>query len=617
MSQRHGILGHGGAQLAVLPDCEPAIAVARRLETPSTRTVPHPSGRPWLIGQWADDEITTAVAGDTRLAIIGCSPITAAALTDEAGRLRDLPALDRLARSMVGSAHLIGAQGGEMRVQGTASGLRLVFHTRLDGITVAADRADLLASLTEADLDERQVAARLLWPVPHPLPDTPVWHGVDAVPADSYLLVGQDGWSSRISRWWTPPQPRRSLAEQAPVIAEALTAAVDARTRGGGVVSADLSGGLDSTSICFLAARGEADLVASTWPGRDPADDDLDWAWRAAAHLPDVEHVVWPAEQSPLVYEKLLEVDDALDEPTIGVLDRARVLSHIPGLVAKGSRIHLTGIGGDHVAWSSEAHFHTLLRRRPLFAIRQLRGFRALFNWPLGGMVRALADSRSYRRWLTDAAADLRAPAPPTVAGALGWGVQPRMFDWATPHAVAGARSVLLDAAGTAEPLAPDRGQHADLEQIRDGTRIIRQWDQMCAREGLPMASPFLDDRVIEACLAVRPEERVTPWRYKPLLVEAMSGLVPAECLTRTSKAQAATDAAAGLREHRGDLLALWQDSRLAQLGLVDADQLAALAQRPGTPELRKAILYSTIGCEVWLRTLPAGGREPVVTGDS
>lgn len=617
MSQRHGTWGHGGASFAVLPDCEAATAVAPLLQTPDARTLFHDSGRPWLIGQWADDEITTAQSGDIRIAIIGCSAITVAALTAEAEQLHDLSALDRLAGTMVGSAHLIAARDGELRVQGTASGLRLVFHTRVRGVTVAADRADLLASLIDADLDDRQVAARLLWPVPHPLPETPAWHGVSAVPPDSYLHVGRGGGSYRVSRWWSPPEPVRPLATQAPLIGEALTAAVDARTRGGGVVSADLSGGLDSTSMCFLAARGDAGLIASTWPGRDPADDDLVWAQRAAALLPGVEHVVWPAEESPLVYEKLLDIDDQLDEPTIGMMDRARVLHHLPLLAAKGSRLHLTGIGGDHLAWSSEAHFHTLLRRRPLFALRQLRGFRALFNWPHGGMVRALADTRSYRRWLADAADNLRAPAPSPAIGALGWSEPPRMFDWVTPQAVDAARGVLLDASRSAEPLAPTRGQHADLEQIRDVTRIIRQWDQMSARVGLPMASPFLDDRVIEACLAVRPDDRVTPWRYKPLLVAAMQGLVPNDCLARTSKAQAATDAAAGLREHRGDLLALWEDSRLAQRGLVDADQLVALAHRPATPELRKAILYSTIGCEVWLRTLPAGGREPVVTGRS
>lgn len=615
MSQRHGGWGHGEPHFAVLPDCEAATAVAPLLKTPEGRTLHHRSGRPWLVGQWADDEIITARVGDTQLAVIGCCPITAAQLASEAQRLPDLTALDRLARTLVGSAHLVAAKDGELRVQGTASGLRLVFYTRVDGITVAADRADLLARLAGAGLDERQLAARLLWPVPHPLPETPLWRGVHAVPPGSHLRVGQDGRRATVSRWWTPPEPVRSLASQAPLIAEALGAAVDARTRGGGVVSADLSGGLDSTSICFLAARGDAKLLASTWPGRDPADDDLRWARRAAAHLPGTEHLVWPAEESPLVYEGLLDIDDPLDEPTIGVMDRARVLSHLPRLVARGSRVHLTGIGGDHLAWSSEAHFHPLLRRRPWFALRQLRGFRALFTWPLGGMVRALSDTRAYSRWLADAAAGLRASAPSPVAGALGWGEPPRMFEWATPRAVAAARDVLLEAAGTAEPLAPDRGQHADLEQIRDCTRIIRQWDQMSARVGLPMASPFLDDRVIEAFLAVRPEERVTPWRYKPVLVAAMQGLVPDECLARTSKAQAATDAAAGLREHRGDLLELWRDSRLAQLGLVDAAQLTALAQRPATPELRKAILYSTIGCEVWLRTLPAGGREPAVIG--
>ena len=334
------------------------------------------------------------------------------------------------------------------------------------------------------------------------------------------------------------------------------------------------------------------------------------WARRAAAHLPGVEHLAWPAEQSPLVYEKLLEIDDVLDEPTIGVMDRARVLSHLPQLIAKGSRVHLTGIGGDHLAWGSEAPYHTLVRRRPLFAARQLRGFRALWNWPLGATVRALTDRRSYRQWLADAASELRAPSPESVSVMLGWGMPPRMFSWATPEALDMARDLLLDAAGTTEPLVPDRGQHVDLSQILDCTRILRQWAQMSARVGLPMAHPFLDDRVSEACLAVRPDERVTPWHYKPLLLAAMAGLVPAECLARTSKAQAALDAATGLREHRGDLLALWKDSRLAQLGLVDAEQLTALAHRPSTPELRHAILYPTIGCEVWLRTLPTPAAQ-------
>ncbi len=186
--------------------------------------------------------------------------------------------------------------------------------------------------------------------------------------------------------------------------------------------------------------------------------------------------------------------------------------------------------------------------------------------------------------------------------------MSPRLFEWVTPQAEHLARTELRTAARRARPLHPDRGLHADLEQIRNCTRIIRQWDHMAARCGLPMASPFLDDRVIEAALAVRPDERVSPWQYKPLLTAAMRGIVPEECLRRTDKATAARDAADGLREHRGDLRALWEDSWLERLGLVHGDVLRRLAERPATRHLRQGVLYSTIAVEVWLRAL---GRTP------
>ncbi|WP_426568193.1 lasso peptide isopeptide bond-forming cyclase [Streptomyces canus] len=599
--------GPGDAHFAVFADRADAAAVARSFARPGSRTLPHASGRPWLVGRWHDDEVVTARAGDAALAVVGCCPVDADELRRRAARLRDLAELDALARSLPGSFHLVAALDGRVRVQGTASGLRLVFHAEIDGVRVAASRADTLAFTLGLEPDAGELAVRLLWPAPYPLSETSLWPAVTAVPPQDAVVVAADGRTARHTRWWTPPEPVRPLAEGAPLIRAALEDAVDARTRQGGVVSCDLSGGLDSTSVCFLAARSPARVVAGTWPGRDPADTDLYWAERAAGHLPQVEHVVWDADASPLVYDDLLGIDDLLDEPTIGVMDRSRVLHHLPALAARGSRLHLTGIGGDHVAWCSEAYYHRLVRARPLFGLRQLRGFRALWQWPLGGTIHALADSRPYRTWLADAADRLRDPAPPSVATGLGWGRAPRLFGWVTADAERSARRALLDAAATAEPLHPDRGMHADLEQIRSTTRVIRQWDRMAARASLPMASPFLDDRVIEACLSVRPDERVTPWRYKPVLTAAMSGVVPEACLRRATKATASMDASDGLREHRADLLALWEDSRLEQLGLVDGAELRRLALRPASPGLSQAILYSTIAAEVWLRGLSRG----------
>lgn len=600
--------GHGESHFVVLPDCGTALAVAQRVKVLGTRTLNHASGRPWLAGRWRDDEITVAAAGDVRLAVIGWCPVGVAELERAAAGLRDLARLDDLARRLPGSFHLVASLGGRCRVQGTASGLRLVFHRRIDGAVVAADRADVLAG--DLPVDEQSLAVRLLFPTPHPLLERTMWRGVECVPPGSALLM--DGDRARLTRWWRNPEPVRGLAESAPLIRDALTAAVDVRTGRGGTVACDLSGGLDSTSITFLAARSPARVVASTWPSLDPLDEDVVWARRAAAHLPQVEHVVWPPERIPLVYANLLGIDDPMDEPTIGTMDRQRLLEDLKGLADMDCRVRLTGIGGDHVAWCSEAHYHSVLRRRPLFALRQLRAFRALFHWPLRPMFTALADSRSYGTWLTDEANHLRAGRGPTVAAALGWGNAPRLFDWVTPEAHALARDALLKAAETAEPLGRTRGEHGDLEPILSCSRIIRQWEQMSARAGLPIQSPFLDDRVIEACLSVRPDERVTPWHYKPVLTEAMRGIVPDECLARTNKAQASLEASAGLRRHRGDLVELWEGSKLADLGLVDRRALTDLALRPDTPELRSAVLYSTIGCEVWLRSLDEGAEHAV-----
>jgi len=139
---------------------------------------------------------------------------------------------------------------------------------------------------------------------------------------------------------------------------------------------------------------------------------------------------------------------------------------------------------------------------------------------------------------------------------------------------------------------------------MRFVSRVTRQLDQMAARFGVTLAAPYYDDRVIEAGLAVRPQERISPWRYKPLIIEAMRGIVPDESLTRQTKANGSGDADPGLRRHRGELLALWEDSRLGRLGLIDVDALRETCTRPLPPELQFGGLDQTVACEVWLRSL-------------
>lgn len=110
---------------------------------------------------------------------------------------------------------------------------------------------------------------------------------------------------------------------------------------------------------------------------------------------------------------------------------------------------------------------------------------------------------------------------------------------------------------------------------------------QLVAPTGLPLAVPFLDDQVIEACLAVRAHELTTPWQYKALTKAAMRGIVPPRSLDRVTTAEGSAEEEAGLRASRDDLLALCEGSRLAELGLVDPDRLRAGCHYSPAPDGR------------------------------
>ncbi|MGC9539683.1 lasso peptide isopeptide bond-forming cyclase [Streptomyces sp. UG1] len=592
-----------------LPDCAAAEPITAALLGCGTREVRHPSGRPWLLGRWSEDSAAVGEAGRAKVAVLGEHTLGAGRLTSVAGHLRTVTGLDGLARSAAGSFHLAASVDGRVRVQGSVNGFRPVFHARVGDVTVAADRADVLARLLDADIDPQRLAVRLLNSFAlHPVAGLPVWRGVSALPTGHYLVLDEDG-RHRSVHWWKPPEPVVPMAEGAAALRKALTEAVEARTQGRQLVSCDL-GGLDSTSLCCLAAHGEAQVVAYTADGLDPMGEDVMWARRTVTGLGDVEHhVIAGDDRMPMVHEDVLdggELDDLFDEPCPLAADSDRWLAVARSAAARGSRLHLSGFGGDELLAGSPAHLHALLRTHPRTALQRVRAFAAQRPWPYRETLRQLWDRAPYRAWLARVGDQLTAEAPAADTPSLGWGVPPRLPPWATPQAVAAVRELIHTAAHTAQPLAATHGQHVELEGLQSNARVIRQLGQMAARLGVTLATPYYDDRVIEAALAVRPQDRITPWRYKPLIVEAMRGIVPDASLTRNTKDEGSADAEAAQRDDRDRLLALCDDSRLARLGLVDPDALREMCRRPLPPSLPLDALYQTAACEMWLRTIEA-----------
>ncbi len=586
-----------------LPDRLDARRVMAGWSLPS-RVLAHASGRPWLVGSFDQDELTVASVGALRVAVIGACPVTASRLGELVSGVRTAAELDAVARVLPGCWHLVASLDGVVRVQGSLSGVRRVFHTRTESIPVAGDRADVLARVAGAGIDEQALAVRVACgpQVPPPVGEHSFWRGVRALAPDHYLRIDPDGTVAEL-RWWRPPEPQLPLRVGAGAVRQALEAAVAGRRPLAGRLSADLSGGLDSTSLCFLAARaGMPELVTFRWAEADVANDDATFAAHAASGLPLAEHVVLAQAELPSVYTEAGQTGDT-EAPYFFTRTWARIRHSATLLAARGARRHLAGHGGDELFLHDMAYLHPLLRRRPVTAIAHLRGYQALRRWPWAVAVSALADRSNLSAWWHQQADQLTTGPLPARTPTLGWGRPLRAPVWVTPAAAETTRAVLHAAGDAAQPLAADRGQHAALAILRIMGPHYRQLSRAFAAAGLRLELPYLDDRVIEAGLAVRLHERASPWRYKPLLVEAMRPILPEVIAARITKGSSSEDTRVGLRQHLPEILDVFADSALATHGLINPDLLRRhlLSPQVAAPGAG-ATLENLLGCESWLR---------------
>ncbi|PVC99329.1 asparagine synthase-related protein [Streptomyces sp. CS014] len=638
----------------VLPDSAAGAAAAGRLPVPGAAagrsaapdatgsarevggalTVTHPSGRPWIVARPLVRKVSHLARGEDALVLIGPDRVPDAVLAGILEGARDRTGLEHRLGRLPGLYHVVARLSGRSWIRGTATGLRRIYHARHPAAgTIASDRPAVLARLIDAPLDESALALRLLDFLPHPLSRRPVWRGVHETGAGYGLAlpVAAPGTAAvpgpTEHRWWEPPPGELPLAEGARKVGHAVAASVRAHVGGLDRISCELSGGLDSTALAFAARdTGPASLSLLTVAARDRYSEDETWARRAVeaaggtagtggghGATSALDHHLIPAADAPYFYADLASTAAELnDEPLPVAPGRARAALLLGRARATGSRYHLTGYGGDEIFLGLPHAYQDLFHGNPFTAWSHLGGLRHQLGWPLLPTVKALLDRSAFPRWL--AGAVTAAPQPVARTPLLSWGVRQSLHPWLTERATALIAEEFRAAAEHAEPIDPWRGRHVDIDGVRMGARHFQAMEDIGMTIGLPVAAPFYDDRILEATLAVRLPERISPWRYKPLLVEAMRGVVPDALLARTTKDHMASDEHQGLREHAPELAELWTGSRLAEYGLVDARHLLRLAAEPFSPALVEHSISSTVAGETWLRTAENAWPAPQLT---
>lgn len=569
----------------------------------------HRSGRAWIVARSKTHPFVVSEFEAASVAILAGHLLRRAVLE---GMLRNAIDSGVVAPLMAatGGATVVIAEARRLRVIADAAGFHRVFVARCGGVPVLTGHADILRRLVDAPVDRAWVAAKLASPeMPSVVRESKSpFTGVDPVAAGHILAV--DGHRIRISRWWHPPDPVRGLGHGAAELANALAHAVKrwSGAAASGGVSVQLSGGLDSTALTFLARETQPLLV--TTAGSSPVDDDLVWARRVAAAVPEAQHQVVCADALPLFFTGLDEpIGAGMDEPCSFTAGAARQ-RHLATLLAEHKvEVHLNGQGGDEVVLAPLAWLPAWAPLgRP--GLRCVRGHAALHSISTAALLTARARRPSYPVWLRGTARHLRRPTTNAVE-LVGWEATPLLPPWATQEAGQLVAGLLADA--DPRPAHPDAGVHAAVVRIRASAYRAKLYADAMGVAGVPTVMPFFDHAVVSACLAVRPEHRSDPWEPKPLLRRACRHVVPAELLQRRTKGYYNDDIYRGWRKNRDQVRALLADSKLEKLGLVDPGKLRAELAGFGATGLPPGFVTDLVALEVWLRDLtPArvGGRS-------
>lgn len=577
----------------------------------------HPSGNPWVVGDLTDCRVVESPDRRALLLLEGPGRLPdprARALAEEISRSRSIP---RLLAGCGGDGVLALTLDGSQVYTGAVSGSARIYSAASRGV-VLGDSALLLAALCGFEVSVENLAMRLCASLPaHPFSDVPLWPEISSLPCDHFAEVTPEG-ALRTNRWWHPPAGGISAEKGAVGLADALASVLDSSTQGVSSLSADLSGGLDSTSIVYaLASLGVEPRTVHARSVND-RNTDVVWARRAACDL-GVELLELPAlgnvAQAFLLDEPAAETLPPgppplpPDAPALWWGSRGLLVSllHAIGPGARG--VHFTGLGGDELFGPLPAMAWSILREQGPRGVVTLRRLAASAREPLAHVLGSAVGRQGFGAALK--AVPLRFEARSDGAGAGREGA-PAVGEWFS----APDPGELLSAAGREaatsgvsavcmrppEPLDRDRGRHQMMESLHFQGEVLGQVNRAFGGS-IRWHGPYLRRAVIEAVSPVRLGERLRPGVAKPLLAAATAQWsMPRDFFLRPVGGEYSADSYAEYAARRHALRAEVGESMLASSGLVDVDAVRGRLDEPvPSPELLTS-LETFAAVERWLR---------------
>jgi asparagine synthase (glutamine-hydrolysing) len=481
-----------------------------------------------------------------------------------------------------------------------AFGVAKLFYAKRNGSMAFSSRAEALA---RGDVYELQHLAELV-ALCSPSPNLTVYSGVHPVPAGSFAQVERD--QVRLSSFWSPEdyepaeRPWRSERDAAVACRDLLCEAIRLRLDSSGSSWAQLSGGLDSSSVVSLAQwQAERGAISQGLAGtvthvdqQGTGTDEREYASAVVSRWGIRNETIL---DPPFWYDPGEPLPQT-DQPRYDLpfYPRERRLCRI--VRSAGGSVVLTGVGGDELFTGTMVFFADWLARGRIEA-----ALREMTHWAVLGRVSFW--DLAYRNALL--------PLLPRKLLSRMLRDQGQMPPWVS---VATARRHHLKERTFAAATYTGRWGHKYHHAIVTSLMGIGQlMDYGIIRDSLEVRHPYLYRPLVEFALRLPPDLCTRPQARKWLLREAMRGILPEVVRQRIGKGTTAGLCGWTLTAQRALLEPLAKQSILAELGIIDQPTLsAAFDTVPHQPHRRDelhATLLTTLIIEAWLQM--RSGRWP------
>ena len=430
-----------------------------------------------------------------------------------------------------------------------------------------------------------------------------LYAGIRRLPPGHVLIVRPSGLQK--TRYWPLATNReltyRTDGEYAEHFREIFEEAVRCRLRSHGPVGAELSGGLDSSSVVSMASslakQGSGDRLQTfslVYPGLDCDESayvrDVVRRWDLTSHT-----LEWREADAGCYAETVRRFQDVPVYPNGAMSEPLRFLAR-----AKGCRVLLTGNGGDQWLRGSPRHYADLVRRfrfATLVRERRLDGRDGLVKLPTFPVLRLglwPLVPRGIRRFGTRAMGHDRPPA---------WIGQ----DFASRVHL--AERLRQSVNGPAFPRFAQR----DLYRMSTSgweVHFAEMEERTASGLGVETRHPLMDQRLVEFALALPGEQRRQQGLSKFVLRGALRGLLPDPVARRTSKAEFSHAFATAFRVLGGERA--FASLRIVSMGWVDGGrvqtmyrQMAQLFARGDQAYIAYVWpLWMVLAIELWFTTV-------------